>query len=71
MNHFKFIILLIELNNNLPDSFNVLINAVIKIFNNFLFKMAGVHFVKHRVKNEIDSAFTDGFLLSIAPKISS
>jgi len=55
----------------LPDSFNVLINAVVKIFKYFLFKIVGVHFVKHRAKNETDSAFTDGFLLSIAAKTSS
>lgn len=59
------------LNRNLPDSFNVLINTGVKIFNIFLFKMVGVHFVKHRAKNATDSAFTDGFLLFNAINISS
>lgn len=40
-------------------------------FNNFLFKLTGVHFVKQRAKNEAVSDLTDGFLLSNALKTSS
>lgn len=57
--------------NKLPDSFKVTNSAGVKIFKYFLFNIFGVHLVKHRAKNETDSAFTDGFLLFIAFKTSS